>query len=127
MIMKNIICVILGVMLVTFALGFSTSTTMAADPMPASATAKVLLDNDQVRVLEVIRPPGTVTPMHTHPTMVVYFFSPFKLKHTLPNGKVKEKDYKAGTVGWKPDGFTHASEVIGTADQHALVIEWKKK
>lgn len=126
-VMKNIICLIMGVMLVTLALGFSTNTAMADDTMPGSAHVKVLLDNDQVRVSEARRPPGTIVPMHTHPTLIGYYFSPATVKVTSADGKSKVKNIPAGKLIWKPNGMTHAIEIMGDKDQHVLVIEWKKK
>ncbi len=125
--MKNTICLIAGVMLVTLAVGFSASTAMAGEQMPPDQYTKVLLDNDQVRVLEAIRPPGTKVPMHTHPTMIAYYFSPCKIKHTFPDGRVKVKEAQVGKALWKPNGLTHAIEILGDKDQHVLVIELKAK
>ena len=125
--MKNSTYLIMSVLLVTLVLGFATKTAMAADPMPAAtANVKVLLDNDRVRVVEATRPPGTIVPMHTHPTYLAYFFGPWKGRFTSPDGKISEKEFPAGKLLWSPNGKTHALEVIGTTDQHVLVIELKK-
>ena len=124
--MKNLFYLVGSVLLVTLVLGFTANKTMAEDMMPGSAEVKVLLDNDQVRVSEARRPPGTVVPMHTHPTLVAYYFSAAKVKGTLPNGKSKVNDIPAGKIVWFPDGMTHSIEIMGDKDQHVLVIEWKK-
>ncbi len=124
--MKNLFYLVVSVLAVTLVLGFTANKTMAEDMMPGSAEVKVLLDNDQVRVSEARRPPGTVVPMHTHPTLVAYYFSAAKVKGTLPNGKSKVNDIPAGKIVWFPDGMTHSIEIMGDKDQHVLVIEWKK-
>jgi len=86
---------------------------------------KVLIDNDQVRVLEVLHKPGVKEPMHSHPAYVSVYLSASKVKVTLPDGKVTEKDRKPGETQYSGP-TTHAVENIGTTDQHAIVIELKK-
>jgi len=86
---------------------------------------KVLIDNDQVRVLEVLHKPGVKEPMHSHPAYVSVYLSASKVKVTLPDGKVAEKDRRAGETQFSGP-TTHALENIGTTDQHVIVIELKK-
>jgi quercetin dioxygenase-like cupin family protein len=125
--MRNLAYLILGVVVVAVALGFAVQTSMAAEGMSKSAgNVKVLLDNDRVRVVEVTRHPGTKVPMHTHPPYLAYFFGPWKGRFTSSEGKISEKEFPAGKLLWSPKGKTHALEVIGTTDQHVLVIELKK-
>jgi quercetin dioxygenase-like cupin family protein len=64
--------------------------------------------------------------MHSHPTLIAYYFEAASVKHTFPNGETKVQDIPAGKLIWKPDGLTHAIEIVGTSDQHVLVIELKK-
>ncbi len=112
--------------LAILALGFVTRTVMAQDlakVMPEDV--KVLIDNDRVRVLEVIHKPGAKEPMHSHPAYVAVFLSATRLKVSTPDGKTTYKDRKAGEVYWS-DPVTHAIENMGTADQHVIVIELKK-
>ncbi len=121
--MKNIIYYILLAML-TLSLG--TNMVMAQDLtklMPNDV--KVIIDNDRVRVLEVIHKPGVKEPMHSHPAYVAVFLSATRVKVTTPDGKTVEKDRKAGEVSWS-EAVTHALENVGTADQHVIVIELKK-
>ena len=108
-------------------LGFFINAAIAAEEMmPVDPNVKVLLENDDVRVSEAIRSPGTIVPMHTHPAYVAYFFDAWKGKITNAKGEVKEKEFGPGDVLYSP-GVTHALEVVGTTDQHVLVIEWKNK
>jgi quercetin dioxygenase-like cupin family protein len=74
-------------------------------PVPAQDLAvvapndvKVLIDNERVRVLEVLHKPGAQEPMHSHPAYVAVFLSATRLKVTTPDGKTAEKDRKAGEV-----------------------------
>ncbi len=112
--------------LTVLALGFATRTVTAQDlAKVAPNDVKVLIDNDQVRVLDVLHKPGAKEPMHSHPNYVAVFLSATKLKYTTPDGKTGEKDRKAGEVTWSGP-VTHAVENIGTTDQHVIVIELKK-
>ncbi len=63
----------------------------AQDPVKTSPQYyKVLLENDQVRVLEYRLKPGEKEPMHSHPAGVVYVLSGTKLKVSYPDGRTEE-------------------------------------
>jgi len=124
--MKDLTYSILSVLLATLALGFAAKTAMAEDlvkVMPEDV--KVLVDNDQVRVLDVLHKPGVKEAMHSHPAYVSVYLSATRVKVTTPDGKTVEKDRKAGDVAYSGP-VTHALENIGTSDQHVIVIELKK-
>lgn len=86
---------------------------------------KVLLENDQVRVLEYHLKPGEKEPMHTHPAGVVYIFGDAKMKTSYPDGRTEEIAGGAGEAHWR-NPVTHALENIGTTEAHALAIDVKK-
>jgi quercetin dioxygenase-like cupin family protein len=86
---------------------------------------KVLVDNDQVRILEVVDKPGGKELMHSHPAYVSVYLSATRIKVTAPDGKVVEKDRKPGEVQYSGP-TTHAVENIGAADFHVIIIELKK-
>ena len=125
--MKNAAWTSLTAVLVTaVTIGLCASTAPAQDYAAVNPTdVKVLIDNDQVRVLEVMHKPGVKEPMHSHPAYVSVYLSASKVKVTLPDGKVTEKDRKAGETQYSGP-TTHALENIGTTDQHVIVIELKK-
>ena len=123
--MKHLSWFIMSVLLATLALGLGTNMAMAQDlakVMPEDV--KVIVDNDRVRVLDVLHKPGVKEPMHSHPAYVSVNLSDTKVKVTTPDGKTVEKDRKAGEVAYSGP-TTHALENIGTADQHVIVIELK--
>jgi quercetin dioxygenase-like cupin family protein len=125
--MKKSTYTLLFVLVATLSLGFAAQVAVAGEEMPdAAKDVKVLLDNDRVKVVEVNRSPGTVVPMHTHPTLIAYYFDAVTVKHTFKDGKTKVQDIPAGKLIWKPDGLTHSLEVIGPGNQRALVIMIKK-
>ncbi len=124
--MKNLTYFIMSVLLVTIALGLGTSTAMAEDlakVMPDDV--KVIVDNDRVRVLDVLHIPGAKEPMHSHLAYVAVYLSSARVKVTTPDGKTVERERKAGEVSWS-EGVTHTVENVGSTDQHVIVIELKK-
>lgn len=124
--MKKSVYVSLGVLAVSLVLAFGAGQAMAQDIAKVSADdVKVLLENDRVRVLEVRHQPGVKEPMHTHPEYIAYYLGATRVKVTSPDGKVVEKDRKAGEVQFSGP-TTHALENIGSTEQHVLVIELKK-
>ena len=87
-------------------------------------THKVILDNAEVRVLDVHIPPGQKIAMHSHPANVVYFVSDGKFKFTFPDGTSRVVEVEAGTAVWRDPG-THAVENIGTTEFHFVQTELK--
>jgi quercetin dioxygenase-like cupin family protein len=98
----------------------------AQDPVKVDpARYKVILNNKQVRVMDVRMKPGEKTPMHSHPNHVIYSFTGGKTKFTLPDGKTNTVTSKAGQVVWR-NAETHTVENGGKNETHALDIELKK-
>ena len=99
----------------------------ADGPDPATADPahfKVLLDNDRVRVLDFRASAGEKVSMHGHPDYITYDLSGGKSRFTYPKGKPTDRLSKAGDVAWHK-AETHASENIGGADIHVLLVELK--
>lgn len=97
----------------------------AQDPVITSPQYyKVLLENDQVRVLEYRLKPGEKEPMHSHPAGVVYVLSGTKLKVTYPDGRTEERGATAGETIWR-EPTTHALENVGDTEAHAIAIDLK--
>ena len=86
---------------------------------------KVLLENDQVRVLDVRIKQGSKSEMHSHPRSVAICLNDQQLRFTFPNGKNENADLKRGQAVWL-DGLSHAVENIGTEDVSSVVVELKK-
>ena len=123
--MKNSRQVGMGVLIATLLLVFAAGTALAQDPVKvAPNNHKVLLENDRVRVLEFRSKPGEKIGMHSHPDCIVYVFAAAKTKFTSPDGKITERESKAGDTTWRA-AETHASEYIGTGEAHALLVELK--
>jgi len=98
----------------------------AQDPVKLSPQYyKVLIDNDEVRVLEFHLKPGEKEPIHSHPRGFVYALSDAKLKISYPDGHTEEILVKAGEARWR-EPVTHAGENIGNTEAHAIALELKK-
>ena len=85
---------------------------------------KVLLENDQVRVLEVRIKQGGKSEMHSHPRSVAICLNDQRLKFTFPNGKSEDAELRRGQVVWL-DGISHAVENVGSEDVNSVVVELK--
>ena len=116
---------IVGTAFVGLSLFFATSLGAQDMVKVAPPNCKVLLDNDQVRVIRVVLKPGETLPMHSHPNNIVYSLSGGKAKYTLADGKTQERELKAGQTTWSEAG-SHSTENTGAAVSRALVIELKK-
>ena len=123
--MKKIFCISVSMLALVVLFSFSANNAIAGDMMPGSTDVKVLLDNDEMKVSEATRAPGTIVPMHTHPKFFAYYIDAAKVKLTAPNGKETIKDIPAGKFLWFPEGVTHQVEIMGTANQHVIVVEFK--
>jgi beta-alanine degradation protein BauB len=122
-----ILGLVFGVALTTAAFVLSYQPVPNLDPIKISPQYyKVLLENDEVRVLEYRLKPGEKEAMHSHPAGIVYTFSDGRMKSTLPNGETHEGERKAGEVIWR-DPVTHAAENTGSSEIHALAVELKKQ
>ena len=85
---------------------------------------KVILENDRVRVLDSRTKPGAKSEMHSHPALVVYSTTTGKSKFTDPSGETMEIAVQPGQAMYM-DSVTYATENVGTAEAHVLLIELK--
>ena len=99
---------------------------VAAQDMAVTAgnKAKVVLDNDKVRVIEVNLPPGSSTGMHSHGDNLVVPLSGGMAVQTMADGSTRQMETKPGEVRWS-DPVTHDTKNTGKATSRTLVIELK--
>ena len=99
----------------------------AAQDMAVTAgkDAKVLLDNDKVRVLELQIAPGGKTGMHSHGDNIVYYVTGGDAMQTLADGTTKERHTDAGEILWSGP-VTHDTQNTGKTPVKVLVIELKE-
>jgi len=99
--------------------------TAIGDPVTLSPRYyTVKSENDRVRVLEYRLKPGAKEAMHSHPSYVIYFFGPAKLRATGPDGKTSDTSVTEGEVLIR-ESLSHTVENVGTTELHALLIELK--
>ena len=116
----------IGALMTTVGFAISSANTTEQDPAKQSPQYyKVLLENDQVRVLEYRLKPGEKEPMHTHVEGVLYVFGDAKMRTTFPDGRTTESSGGAGEAHWR-NPVTHALENIGNTEAHALAVDFKK-
>lgn len=85
---------------------------------------RVLLENDNVRVLEVRLTPGETLGGHSHVSSVVYFLTDCKIRSTVPGGNTAVAVHKAGETAWRGP-LKHLEENVGKTEARALIIEMK--
>lgn len=85
---------------------------------------RVILENDQVRVLAYRDQPGERTHQHHHPAFVVVALEPFQRRLLLPDGKAIVRQFKAGDVLYS-DAQTHVGENVGTTPTNVIMVELK--
>jgi quercetin dioxygenase-like cupin family protein len=116
----------MNILTIAFFLICSAGTVQAQDPMKvAPNNFKVLLENEQVRVLDFHSTTGQKIPMHSHPAYVSYSISGSgKTRFTSADGKITEPPARTGQATWH-ESETHASEYIGSGTAHVLLVELK--
>jgi hypothetical protein len=86
---------------------------------------KVVIDNDQVRVLRARYGPHEKSVMHEHPASVAVFMTDGQAKFTLPDGTSQDVNMKAHNATWA-DAGKHLPENVGDKSFEVIVIELKK-
>jgi beta-alanine degradation protein BauB len=110
-----------------FGLLLTLSTSLyAQDPVKVASNVykKVLLDNEQVRVLQVEFAPGEMTAWHQHPNHVIYALTAGKLEITDKGKPASVLEIKAGDTMYLP-AVTHMAKNIGTTTLKLVVTELK--
>ena len=82
----------------------------------------VLAEDQKVRVLLYSPHRGDKTPMHSHPSTVVYVRKGGRVKYTFPDGSTKISELKTGEALIRPP-VTHADEALD--DVEAILTEIK--
>ena len=83
---------------------------------------KVLAEDDKVRVLKYTPQKGDKTPMHSHPSTVVYVIKGGGIRFTMPDGSTKVAELRTGDSLLRPP-VTHADEALD--DLEVVLVEIK--
>jgi quercetin dioxygenase-like cupin family protein len=110
---------LLAVVALTATAGFAQDVVKVAPEL-----VKVLVDNDQVRVLRFTEAGHVKVPMHSHPAYVSVGFTNDDFKYTFADGKSSEEKTKAGAVAYSK-AVTHASENLSSATTESILVELK--
>ena len=98
----------------------------AIDAVQASpANFKVLLENEQVRVLEYTLEPGEKDQWHTHPAKVSYVVSGGKVLVHRENGETIISEEPIGTASWMNAVGKHYVENTGKTTIKVILTEVK--
>ena len=87
--------------------------------------AKVLLENERIRVLEVRLGAGQAQAMHSHPDHLVYPLSAYRIKHIAADGSISIGERLPGELVWIP-AESHAGENVGETECRVLIVELKE-
>ena len=110
---------------VALLLGVEATAAYAQDPAVVnSKTIHVRFENDRLRVLEAILPPGIKEQVHSHPANVVYVLEGGRYRNYAADGKITEATLRTGDVMYR-DPLTHAAENIGDTPLHLILVELK--
>jgi len=97
----------------------------AAPQAGGTSTAKVVLENDRVRVRDVTFPPGT-SGMHTHKLPHVgVVIQGGTLVFKYPDGKSETAKLEPGGVGYRDANVSHEPVNTGTAPVRVIEVELK--
>ena len=86
---------------------------------------KVILDNDDVKVLEVTFAPGQGDNMHEHGVITYNVVKGGKLQSTLPDGTVNEMNIPEGFIGHGNTLVKHQMKNIGDDTVKVIMVEHK--
>jgi quercetin dioxygenase-like cupin family protein len=102
---------------------FSCPTVFGQDAMRYGVKHLTVLAEDQkVRVLRYAPHKGDKTPIHSHPSTVVYVLKGGRVQYTMPDGSTKISELKTGETLLRPP-VTHSDEALD--DVEAILIELK--
>ncbi len=92
-----------------------------------AADDRVKIENDSVRVLNVVDDPHHPSALHRHElNRVMIYLTAGDLTVRYQDGKVEEQHWKPGQVAWSAAGGLHVSENVGSTPLRIIEVELKK-
>jgi quercetin dioxygenase-like cupin family protein len=99
---------------------------LAQDPVAVDpAHHKVEFENDQVRVLRIVFPPGSRSVMHQHPCLIAIGLADSKLTFHMSDGSTRDAPIKRGQVVVVKTPFAHEPENQGNTASEVIAVELK--
>jgi beta-alanine degradation protein BauB len=86
--------------------------------------AKVVFENEKVRVLHYRFEPGQMDEMHGHPDSVQIVLTDTKSEVTIPDGTTTTVEAKAGHAVWRP-ALQHSVRNVGDKPFEGVLVEMK--
>ena len=88
---------------------------------------RVKIENDSVRVLNVVDEPHHPSPLHRHElNRVMIYLTSGDLNVKYEDGKIDKQHWKAGQVAWSAAGAKHISENVGATPLRIIEVELKR-
>jgi hypothetical protein len=119
---------IAGVMVAGLGAWFIASAQEADDPLDSlkvcKDTQKLIFENQFVRVIDDIIPPGVTEPRHRHRHGVAVYLSDYVTEQTTDDGKTTQSQRRLGMANWA-EPTIHTVKNLGTTNSHAIRIELK--
>lgn len=83
----------------------------------------VIMENDHVRIFEVLAAPGDTSPMHTHPPLVLVSLDKARIRMAGPDGSTSILDLNPGSVLWL-ENVEHTWKLLA-GQIHLFAVEVK--
>lgn len=92
-----------------------------------AADDRVKVDNEIVRILNVVDKPHNKSALHQHDVnRVMVYLDDGEMELTYEDGRKDKQHWKAGQVAWSPAGGRHTSENVGPGPLRIIELELKK-
>ncbi|HUQ19645.1 MAG TPA: hypothetical protein VM099_08530, partial [Gemmatimonadaceae bacterium] len=99
----------------------------AQDPPTVNPTSlRVLLENDSVRVMEAVLPPGLKEHQHTHPPYAMYIINGGSVVMHYPDGTTRDAQFNSGEARFS-DKVTHWAENTGNSTIRIILVEMRHR
>ena len=90
----------------------------------APESAKIVFENDTIRVIEITMKKGQSIPMHSHGRGFTYSLNEGKMRSTREDGKSKVFKVPKGDSSWSEEGESHSVDNLG-GTLRELSVEFK--
>jgi hypothetical protein len=118
----------LALALVCLGVAFVARPQPADDPLDllktSPETAKLLFENQFVKVIDDRIPPGVTEPMHRHRHGVTVYLDAYTAEQVSQAGETTIGERMAGTAAWG-EAVVHTVKNIGRTPSHTIRIELK--
>jgi len=114
------------VLVAVFVAGFALATLaqQSRDAVDVDPTNhNVVMENEHVRVFEVLAAPGAKSPMHSHRPLAAVSLNSARLRMTTPDKQTSILDLRPGQVLWM-ENAEHSWELLG-GSLHIVAVEVK--